>query len=81
MKMSIFVLGFIIVSTLALTSCKKDYNCKCTIYFENGGNLESSNVVKGKQIADASSACNKIGKDDAEVQTEEVKSYECGLYD
>ena len=79
MKKTIFTLGLILSTTVVLFSCKKEYDCKCTVYFENGANLQSTDVVKG-EVADASDACNDLGNHYAETQTEVVKSYECGLH-
>ncbi len=79
MRKTIYTLGLILSTTLVLISCKKEYDCKCTVYFENGANLQSTDVVKG-EVADASEDCDNLGNHYAGTQIEAVKSYECGLH-
>lgn len=78
MKKIIGILGIGIL-ILTFSSCKKEYTCHCTIYFENGANLKGSDLVHAKSVTDASQECDAIGEKDASVQSEAVKSVDCHL--
>lgn len=79
MKKIIFVLIVGTLSIGSLSSCKKDYTCHCTIYFENGANLVSKDEIRATSIGNAAEDCNAIGAKDAETQTEVVQNIDCHL--
>ncbi len=69
------------VSILLFCSCKKEYTCKCTLYFENGAKSESTDKVRTKTTLKASEECNEIGQNSADVQVMTVSSYECVVWE
>ena len=52
MKKMIGVAAFAVLGVIALSSCKKDYNCVCTV-----GGVSDSTVYKDMKKSDAEAAC------------------------
>ena len=55
MKKVLFIVGIAVVS---LSSCVKDYTCKCTATDANGNMSSSSSTIKGKK-SDVTAACDE----------------------
>ena len=55
MKKVLFIVGIAVVS---LSSCVKDYTCKCTFTDASGAQSSSSFTIKGKK-SDVTAACDE----------------------
>ena len=55
MKKIIGVAAFAVLGMVALSSCKKDYTCECTL-----GTTTASTVYKDIKKKDAESACTSL---------------------
>lgn len=69
----------IIIGTLVLNSCNKEYSCACTLYFENGATMQSTYNVRGKSKANALQECNAVEQTEVNNQVESVKNYACTI--
>ena len=57
MKRQILFLG-LIIGSLTLLSCKKDWTCECTYYDSDGDKLGSdSYTIEDETVADADAEC------------------------
>ena len=72
------ILSLICISLF--TSCKKEFDCKCTIYFSSGASMKTSDQIKAGSNAEASDECNAMGQNYVNSQTASVSSHECNLY-
>jgi len=55
MKKVLFIVG---IAVLSLSSCVKDYTCKCTATDANGNTSSSSSTINGKK-SDVTVACDE----------------------
>ncbi len=58
MKKVSFLLGVLFVASLALTSCKKDWNCECT--FADYPEFNTTTVIPDSKKKDAQEACDAL---------------------
>lgn len=50
------IIGIAAVGIIALSSCKKDYNCECRTGDETA--IITTHTIKGKNLVDAQTACS-----------------------
>ncbi len=50
------IIGIAAVGIIALSSCKKDYNCECRTGDETA--IITTSTIKGKNLVDAQTACS-----------------------
>ena len=67
MKKLLLFIAFVFITTLTFTSCRKDYNCKCTRTDSSGGTrVDETTVTSSKKHAqrdcDASVPDSDYGK-------------------
>jgi hypothetical protein len=62
MKRIQFIAGIILASSIAFTSCKKDYTCTCT---KDIGGISSTTAhdLQNQNLKDATEACDRFETD------------------
>lgn len=58
MKKSSLVLGILMLTAIAFSSCKKDYTCECTFKDTLGAAQSATIEYKDAKKSDAEDACN-----------------------